>query len=66
MTRASLAVAVVAFLSLGLKPATAQYYAQAPWCAVVSRGAGDVRWECIYRSIQECQAKCIGRQSRFL
>jgi hypothetical protein len=65
MTRASLAVAVVAFLSLGLKPAAAQYYTQAPWCAVVSTGAGDVRWECIYRSIQECQPNVLAGNRGF-
>ena len=59
MTRASLAAAVVAFVLLGLKPAAAQYYTQAPWCAVVSTGAGDVRWECIYRSIEECRPNVL-------
>ena len=65
MTRASLAVAGVVFLSLGLKPAAAQYYSQAPWCAVVSTGAGDVRWECIYRSIQECQPNVLAGNRGF-
>jgi hypothetical protein len=60
MTRASLAAAVVVFLLLGVMPAAAQYYTHAPWCAVVSTGAGDVHWDCIYRSIEECRAKCVG------
>src|SRR5262249_61328550 len=58
MLRASLAVAGVVFLLLGPKPAGAQYYTQAPWCAVVSTG-GDVRWECIYRSIEECRPNVL-------
>ena len=65
MTRASLAVAVVAFVSLGLKPAAAQYYTQAPWCAVVSTGAGDVHWDCIYRSIEECQPNVLAGNRGF-
>ena len=59
MTRTSLAAAVVVFLLLGLMPAAAQYYTHAPWCAVVSTGAGDVHWDCIYRSIEECQPNVL-------
>ena len=64
MTRASLAVAVVAFLSLGLKPAAAQYYTQA---LVRGRfhGRRRRRWECIYRSIQECQPNVLAGNRGF-
>jgi len=26
----------------------------APWCAVVNLGMGDARWDCRYRSVEEC------------
>jgi hypothetical protein len=53
MSRMIFTVAAV-FVSLQLGPtsAMAQYYTSAPWCAVISLGAGDVHWECIYRSNQ--------------
>ena len=60
MTHKSFAAAILGFLSLGLTPAAAQYYSGAPWCAVVTLGAGDVHWECIYRSVEECRPKCVG------
>jgi hypothetical protein len=65
MTRASLAAAVVVFLLLGVMPAAAQYYTHAPWCAVVSTGAGDVHWDCIYRSIEECRPNVLAGNRGF-
>jgi hypothetical protein len=35
------------------QPRPAQAY-EAPWCAVVSMGAGDAYWDCQYRSVEEC------------
>ena len=60
MSRTIFAVAAV-FVSLQLvpTPAVAQYYASAPWCAVISLGAGDVHWECLYRSIEECRSTIL-------
>jgi hypothetical protein len=26
----------------------------APWCAVINLGAGDVYWDCEYRTVEEC------------
>jgi hypothetical protein len=45
MSRMIFTVAAV-FVSLQLGPtsAMAQYYTSAPWCAVISLGAGDVHW----------------------
>ena len=36
-----------------------QAYGDAPWCAVVSGGAGDVMWDCQYRSIEECRPNVL-------
>ena len=69
MSRMIFAVAVV-FPLLQLAPtaptaATAQYYTSAPWCAVISFGAGDVHWECIYRSIEECRPTILAGNRGF-
>jgi hypothetical protein len=26
----------------------------APWCAVINLGMGDARWDCRYRTVEEC------------
>jgi len=51
--RAALAaVALVAGVSFDVRPSRA--YGDAPWCAVVSVGTGDVVWDCQYNSVEEC------------
>jgi hypothetical protein len=32
----------------------AQYYGEAPWCAVVNVGTGNVVWYCYYSTVEEC------------
>ena len=66
MSRTIFAVAAV-FVSLQLvpTPAVAQYYVSAPWCAVISLGAGDVHWECMYRSIEECRSTILAGNRGF-
>jgi hypothetical protein len=59
------AVAVLVCLPLGALPAAAQHYSSAPWCAVVNLGAGDVHWECIYRSIEECRPAVLAGNRGF-
>ena len=51
--RLILAVAAVATALCFNIPAS-QAYGDAPWCAVVSTGAGDVEWDCHYYSVEEC------------
>jgi hypothetical protein len=43
----------------GIRPSNAQYYGDAPWCAVVSVGTGSVVWYCYYRSVEECAPNVI-------
>jgi len=57
--------AILALLALAPTPARAQYYSSAPWCAVISLGAGDVHWECIYRSIDECRPNVLAGNRGF-
>lgn len=66
MSRMIFTVAAVFFsLQLGPTPAMAQYYSSAPWCAVISLGAGDVHWECIYRSIEQCRTTILAGNRGF-
>jgi hypothetical protein len=54
MSRIFTLAAVLAFLQL------------APWCAVISLGAGDVHWECIYGSIEQFRTTILAGQSRLM
>ena len=44
--------------------ASAQSYPNAPWCAVINTGF-DVRWECYYRSVEECTPNVLGGNRGF-
>ena len=44
------AAAALAVVFVGPRPAKAQ----APWCAVISMGTGDVHWDCQYHSFEAC------------
>jgi hypothetical protein len=48
-----------AVLCFQIRPSSAQYYGDAPWCAVVSVGTGSVVWYCYYRSVEECAPNVI-------
>ena len=45
--------AFVAALCFDIPPSRA-YYGDAPWCAVVNVGHGNVIWDCQYRTVEEC------------
>jgi Protein of unknown function (DUF3551) len=51
------AVVFIAAVASGFAPTKA---AEAPWCAVTSGGAGDMHWDCHYRSIEECRPNVLG------
>jgi len=53
--RLTIAVAAVAAaLCLQVSSSQAQYYGDAPWCAVLEVGTGAVSWHCYYRTVEEC------------
>ena len=33
----------------------AALWGHAKWCAVTNNGGGDLMWECVYDSVEECQ-----------
>jgi hypothetical protein len=46
-------VAAAALASVSLSPGHVEG-AEAPWCAVITRGAGDAYWDCQYHSFDDC------------
>jgi hypothetical protein len=55
MSRLVLAVAIAAaVLCFQATSSHAGYLGDAPWCAVIEIGAGDVEWDCEYRTVEEC------------
>ena len=37
----------------------------APWCAVINLGMGDVHWDCHYRTVEECVPNVIAGNRGF-
>ena len=55
LTTGILALAV----GVAAAPARAGTYGEAPWCAVINTGDGDVTWDCQYRTVEECAPNVI-------
>jgi hypothetical protein len=52
MNRILLLIATAAaVLAVEISAGNAGYIGNAPWCAVVNIGAGDVEWDCEYLSV---------------
>ena len=47
-------IAAVAALIFEMSPAHAGYIGNAPWCAVVNVGFGDIEWDCEYPTFEAC------------
>jgi hypothetical protein len=55
-----LPIAAAAFMAALCFGAPAGHaYGNAPWCAVVDLGAGNVQWQCEYYSAEDCQPNVI-------
>ncbi len=60
MMRTALLLAVLAaVLCLDRSAGHAQTYGHAPWCAVVSTGAGAIERDCEYDSVEACAPNVI-------
>ena len=40
-------------------------YGDAPWCAVINIGPGDVYWDCQYRTVEECAPNVVAGNRGF-
>lgn len=55
MTLTRLILAGVALVAATCFEVSESYaFGDAPWCAVITLGSGDVYWDCQYRTVEEC------------
>jgi Protein of unknown function (DUF3551) len=59
------AAGLAAALALTTTPGHAATWGHAKWCAVTDQGAGDIMWECVYDSAEECQPFIVGGNRGF-
>ena len=60
------AAAIAAIVAGAVSGASAAYASgNAPWCAVIDLGWGDVYWDCQYRTIEECVPNVIAGNRGF-
>jgi hypothetical protein len=58
-------IAVTVLFALQASPSQATYAGEAPWCAVVEIGAGDVEWDCHYATVEACAPNVIAGNRGF-
>jgi Protein of unknown function (DUF3551) len=57
--------AVMAVLCCKISSGQAQSYGNAPWCAVVNQGDGEVVWDCEYQTVQQCAPNVVAGNRGF-
>jgi hypothetical protein len=55
LAAAGLAVATGFFMTFAPTASEAALWGHAKWCAVTDNGSGDLMWECVYDTVEECQ-----------
>jgi hypothetical protein len=58
-------VAAAALICFDVPSSRAQYYGDAPWCAVMEIGDGDVQWDCEYNTVEACVPNVIAGNRGF-
>jgi hypothetical protein len=46
--------AAAALICFDIPASHAQYFGDAPWCAVVQYGNGGIHWDCEYNTVEAC------------
>jgi hypothetical protein len=59
------ALFLAAAIGFGVSTSRASTYGDAPWCAVVDQGAGNIMWECQYQSMAECTPSVLAGNRGF-
>jgi hypothetical protein len=59
------ALSSAAALAFGDSTGRASTEGNAPWCAVVNQGAGNVMWECFYQTVAECTPNVLAGNRGF-
>ena len=66
MTRIVLAIAgAAAVLCFEAPSSRAQTYGDAPWCAVIEIGEGEVQWQCVYQTVEQCAPNVVAGNRGF-
>jgi hypothetical protein len=63
-TRLMIATAALTAATVFHVPASFAY-GDAPWCAVVNLGTGEMHWDCSYRTAEECAPNVIAGNRGF-
>jgi len=58
------ATAVVA-MAITFHVSSGRAFGDAPWCAVIALGEGDVFWDCQYRTVEECVPNVVAGNRGF-
>jgi hypothetical protein len=61
----SVFAAIVFAAGLATSSAQAGSFGNAPWCAVQNLGAGDVVWDCEFRTAEECAPHVVAGNRGF-
>jgi hypothetical protein len=64
LTKLMLATVTLA-AALGFHVPASFAYGDAPWCAVINLGTGDVEWQCYYRTVEECAPNVVAGNRGF-
>ena len=64
MKRILILIAAAALI-FSISPGQAAYIGNAPWCAVVNIGSGDIEWDCEHGSIEACRPNVIAGNRGF-
>jgi hypothetical protein len=65
MARIPSLIAVTVLFLLQASPSRATYSGNAPWCAVVEIGGGDIAWDCQYASVAACAPNVVAGNRGF-
>lgn len=65
-TAIKLTIAATALAAAMSLDAPASYaFGDAPWCAVVNLGMGEMYWDCQYRTVEECRPNVVAGNRGF-
>jgi hypothetical protein len=50
----ALTTAAIVAAATGLSVSAGHAFGNAPWCAVINVGVGDMEWDCEYQTVEQC------------
>ena len=65
MKRITLAIAGAAAVLFAGIPSSQASYGDAPWCAVINVGTGEMYWDCQYQTFEQCAPNVIAGNRGF-